>query len=227
MVTTRITDDCMVSNRTRERGYLFPLYLYPNDLLSEGGKTVNLSPVLLTALNEAHKQVTSPEKILCYIYSILYAETYRSEYAEFLKSDFPRIPFTKDRNLFVKLAGLGNKLLDLHLLKSPELDKPISRFQGKGNNRIEKENYVEKENRVYINNGQYFEGVEPKVWKYQIGGFQVLDKWLKDRKTRLLTTDDIRHYCRVATAQSKTIEIQQEIDELYPLVEKDVVTIAF
>ena len=80
-----------------------------------------------------------------------------------------------------------------------------------------------KERRVYINKTQYFEGVEPEVWEYQIGGYQVLDKWLKDRKKRILNLDDIKHYCRVVTALSKTIEIQTEIDVLYPQVEKDTI----
>ena len=79
--------------------------------------------------------------------------------------------------------------------------------------------------RCIFNKGQYFEGVELEVWQYQFGGYQVLDKWLKDRKTRILSIEDIKHYCRVATALSKTIEIQQEIDELYPQVEKNVVTV--
>ena len=80
-----------------------------------------------------------------------------------------------------------------------------------------------KEKRVYINKTQYFEGVEQEVWDYQIGGYQVLDKWLKDRKKRILNLDDIKHYCRVVTAISKTIEIHGEIDALYPGVEKDVI----
>ena len=79
---------------------------------------------------------------------------------------------------------------------------------------------------MYLNKNQYFEGVEPEVWQYQIGGYQVLDKWLKDRKARILSTEDINHYCRVVTALAKTIEIQRQIDELYPQVEKDVITIA-
>ena len=76
-----------------------------------------------------------------------------------------------------------------------------------------------------INKTQYFEGVEPEVWEYQIGGYQVLDKWLKDRKKRILNTDDIKHYCRVVTALAKTVEIQAEIDRLYPQVEKDLVAV--
>ena len=209
--------------------YLYPLYLYPEDLFNRSGglteKKPNLAPALLQALNETHQRRLSPEEIFCYMYAVLYAPSYRTKYAESLKSDFPRIPFTKDKDLFTKLAALGKKLVDLHLLKSSELDLPICRFQGKGDNRVEKQAYNEKEKRVYINDTQYFEGVEPEVWKYQIGGYQVLDKWLKDRKKRILTTDDIKHYCRVVTALAKTIEIQTQIDEFYLEVEKDTISL--
>jgi hypothetical protein len=141
-----------------------------------------------------------------------------------LKRDFPRVPFTKNSELFKKLAGLGKALVEFHLLESAALDKPICRFQGKGNNRVEKQSYNSNEKRVYINQSQYFDSIKPEVWQYPIGGYQVLDKWLKDRKTRLLSTEDIKHYCRVVTALAKTIEIQKEIDHLYPEVEKDVIT---
>jgi predicted helicase len=213
--------------------YLFPLYCYTHnekkDLFSQlnkpGEKKPNLNHRLLERLKDTYDQQIGPKHILCYVYAVLYAPSYRTKYAEFLKTDFPRVPFTKDQQLFKKLAALGKELVELHLLKSSTVDKPISRFQGKGNNRVEKQSYNPKEKRVYINKAQYFEGVEPEVWEYHIGGYQVLDKWLKDRKTRILTTDDIKHYCRVVTALAKTLEIQQEIDELYPQVEKDVVPI--
>ena len=208
--------------------YLLPLYCYPDtdkkDLLSKlskpGKKTTNLNPVFLAALKEAYDRQPSPEDIFHYIYAVLYAPTYRTKYADFLKTDFPRVPFTRDQALFKKLAALGEKLVELHLLKSSELNKPICRFQGKGDNRVEKQSYSPKEKRVYINKTQYFEGVEPDVWEYQIGGYQVLDKWLKDRKKRILSMEDIKHYCRLVTAIAKTIEIQGNIDELYPEIEK-------
>jgi len=213
--------------------YLFPLYCYSetgkNDLLSDlnrqGEKKPNLGPSPFQLLKSVYGRQIDPEDVFYYIYAVLYSPTYRTKYAEFLKTDFPRVAFTKDQRLFKKLADLGKKLVDLHLLKSSALAKPICRFQGKENNRVEKQNYNPKERRVYINKAQYFEGVEPEVWKYQIGGYQVLDKWLKDRKTRILNTEDIKHYCGVVTALANTIEIQREIDELYPEVEKDVVSI--
>lgn len=135
------------------------------------------------------------------------------------------MPFTRDRDLFAKIVHLGRRLLDLHLLKSPELDPPIARFQGAGDSKVDKQRYSEKEQRVYINTAQYFDSIEPQVLEYQIGGYQVLDKWLKDRKGRVLSMEDIRHYCRVVTALSKTIQIQAEIDVLYSEVEKETVSI--
>ena len=119
------------------------------------------------------------------------------------------------------MGEFGKVLVDLHLLKSEELDQPIAKFQGKGENIIEKIKY-DKE-KVHINNDRYFEGVTEEVWKYQIGGYQVCDKWLKDRKGQMLSLEDIKHYCKVVTSIKHTIEIQKEIDNLYPEIEKEII----
>ncbi len=160
---------------------------------------------------------------------MLYAPTYRQTYAEFLKSDFPRVPFTADYELFSELAGLGRELTELHLMKSDKLNEPITKFQGSGSNVVAKpkrvgRDYRPEEERVYINkDGQYFEGIPPELWEYQVGGYQVLDKWLYDRRERKLSNEEIQHYCRVATALHHTMDLQKEIDEIYPAVEEDVV----
>ncbi|HWP92860.1 MAG TPA: type ISP restriction/modification enzyme [Thermodesulfobacteriota bacterium] len=172
--------------------------------------------------------------IFYYIYAVLYSNIYRTKYAQFLKIDFPRVPFTKDYEVFSRMAELGKRLADLHLLKSEELDPPVARFQGKGDDKVEKIKYEpagqtfvsdakESLPRIYINNDQYFEGVRKEVWEYQIGGYQVCEKWLKDRRGRRLSLDDIKHYCRVATAIQKTIDVQEEIDNIYPEVEKEII----
>ncbi|MDA8090646.1 MAG: hypothetical protein M0Z61_10585 [Nitrospiraceae bacterium] len=166
-----------------------------------------------------------PEEIFFYIYAVLYSETYRTKYAEFLKIDFPRVPFTSDYKLFKNMAEYGNRLVDLHLLKSKELDLPIARYSIEGNNRGEKPRFDEKSGRVYINNEQYFEGISKEVWLYQIGGYQVCDKWLKDRKGRELSLDDIQTYCRIVTAIQKTIEIQKTIDGIYENIENSLITL--
>jgi len=153
---------------------------------------------------------------------ILFSKIYRSKYVEFLQTDFPKVPFTTDYNLFIEIGKLGRKLVDLHLMKSKELQNPIAKFQGHGDDTVKKIAYQE-EARVYINQTQFFEGVERDVWEYLIGGYQVLSKWLKYRKGRTLSFEDIKHFCKVATVLKRTVEIQDEIDKLYPNVEKDVV----
>ena len=141
--------------------YLFPLYIYKEKEKSKkwplssammlfepaaeySVKKPNLSSELVEKLTKTFKKTPSPEEIFYYIYAVLYSETYRTKYAEFLKIDFPRVPFTKDYKLFRKISEYGNRLVDLHLLKSRELDSPIARYQGKGNSRVEKLKYDEK-----------------------------------------------------------------------------------
>ncbi len=129
---------------------------------------MNLNSSLFGALKVNFDQQPSPEDVFYYIYAALYAPSYRRKFAAFPKTDFPRVPFTKDRYLFEKLAFLGKRLVALHLLRSKDLDKPICRFQGKGDYRVEKQAYSQQEKRVYINKTQYFEGVEPEVWSIRL-----------------------------------------------------------
>jgi len=212
-------------------GYLFPLYLYPDsdqkDLLSHleesKERKPNISEKIFSALSETYKTKPSPEDIFYYIYAVLYSNTYRTKYAEFLKTDFPRVPFTKDERLFKKLAEYGKRLADLHLMQSPKLDSPVVKFQGTGDKRIDKIKYDKEGERVYINNDQYFEGLEENAWQYRIGGYQVCNKWLKDRKGKVPSLDDIKHYCKIATAIKHTINIQKSIDEIYNEAEKDLI----
>jgi len=245
LCSSMIINDCTVSSETRERSYLFPLYIYPdtgNSPNHVGGtnrtmmmifepseayrtKKPNINQAFIDFLTKTYAKMAKPEKIFYYIYAVLYSNTYRTKYADFLKIDFPRIPFTKDYKLFSKMAEYGQMLTELHLLKSTELDTPISKFQGKGENRVEKLKYDEKEKRLYFNQGQYFEGIKREVWQYQIGGYQVCNKWLKDRKKRLLSLDDIKHYCKIVTSLQKTIEVQKAIDNIYPEVEKETIEI--
>ncbi|MGB3976561.1 MAG: type ISP restriction/modification enzyme [bacterium] len=219
------------------QSYTFPLYLYPtanrDDIFARHEsfeRTPNLNPTICSALKTAYGQAPTPEAIFHYIYAVLYAPTYRTKYAEFLKSDFPRIPFTTDYALFNKLAAIGEKLVALHLLKSPDLNTPACRFEGEGDSRIEKGRttglrYNTEEERVYINAEKYFAPVPAEVWNYQIGGYQVCEKWLKDRREQRLGLDDILTYCRIVTALGQTIALQKEIDALYPSIEEKLLTI--
>ncbi len=117
------------------------------------------------------------------------------------------------------MAEEGKKLIGLHLLQSDELDPPVARYEGSGDNdRIEKYEY--EDGKVYINNDKYFEGITEKVWEYQIGGYQVLRKYLRSHKGRIM--EGARRYCRIATALAKTIEMQEEIDEIFIEIEESV-----
>jgi predicted helicase len=226
-VTTNIVEVICMSPKTSNNGFVFPLYLYPDfeklNLFSAQekveGKQPNINPEILAHLSGIYPELPSPEMIFYYIYSVLYSETYRKKYAEFLKTDFPRIPFTKDYDLFRKMAEYGQRLADLHLMNSPDLDSPIARFQGSGDERVDKLRYDHKDNRVYINKDQYFENIVEDIWQYHIGGYQVCNKWLKDRKGRTLSLSDVKHYCKIVTAIKKTLEIQKSIDEVYPDIE--------
>jgi predicted helicase len=214
----------------------------PEESYGKDGRKPNISKEVLKKLEKAYKKKFAPsplplspgrgvsagrgegftpENILHYCYAILYSNTYREKYAEFLKIDFPRIPFTSDFKLFLQLAELGEQLTELHLLKSKALNKPIAKYKGKGDDRIEKPKFDEERQMVFINEKNYFEGVSPEVWNYHIGGYQVMEKYLKDRKGRLM--EDPGHYCKMATAISETILAQKKIDKLFVDVEKKII----
>jgi hypothetical protein len=184
------------------------------------------------------KKTFGPEDLFNYIYAVFHSPTYRTRYSEFLKSDFPRVPLTSDVNLFRSLCALGGELVALHLLESPKLEKPIARYPVKGPDLVEKgfPKYLtpgEPEpgtgkplvaGRVYISadhpqggaKGQYFEDIPPEVWNFHIGGYQVCEKWLKDRRGRTLTYEDLEHYAKVVTALKETIRLMAEIDAAIP-----------
>lgn len=228
----------MVDNRTffSSRGIIqqAPLYIYKNKNQSKRNtltqllmfepevgyqtKQSNIKKEIFEQLKNNFNKTVTPEEIFYYIYAILYSNTYRTKYSEFLKIDFPRIPFTKDYMQFIKLGKLGKELADLHLLKSNKFSKTISGFPVKVNKQIEKIKYEDE--KVWINKEQYFTNVKPEIWEYQIGGYQVCEKWLKDRKDRILNIDEITTYCQIVTALSMTIKLQKEIDENYDGVEK-------
>ncbi len=203
--------------------YCFPLYLYPDEKdMHQKEKEPNISEGVFKRLSKSYNAEISPEDILYYIYGIFYSAIYRSTYAEFLKIDFPRVPFTANYPLFKEIGKFGKQLADLHLLKSHALNSPIAKYQGAGDDdRVEKIAYKKDEERIYINADKYFEGVLPEVWHYQIGGYQVLQKYLKDRKNRSIK--DAPLYCRIITALSKTMEIEKKIDKIYLKAEKKVI----
>ena len=168
----------------------------------------------------------SPEDIFHYIYAVLHSPEYRKRYAEFLKMVFPRIPLPTGRTIFKEFCKLGSELIALHLMESEILEdeKKWPAFDIEGSNVVEKgyPKYVAKveegeKGKVYINKDQYFEGVQPDVWEFHIGGYQVCEKWLKDRRGRELSYDDINHYQKIVVAIEETIRLMKEpcLSELF------------
>jgi predicted helicase len=223
---------------------VFPLFLYPDpekngDFFSNGSaRHANLNPKFIREVSAKLKlkflddgkgdlkNTYGPEDIFNYIYAIFHSPTYRARYAEFLKGDFPRVPLTSNFKLFGKLCAKGSDLVALHLLESPDLLNFITSYPMPGDNQIEKgfpkyskgRVYINKDDRETGNQGQYFEGVPEEIWNFYIGGYQVCEKWLKDRAKagRKLSYDDIQHYQKIVVALRETIRLMAEIDQLIP-----------
>lgn len=213
---------------------IFPLYLYPDDKnkdLFETGqeRTPNLNMEIVNQMAEGLGLQFVPEKdlsglenlsvlpkifapidILDYIYAVLHSPNYREKYKEFLKIDFPRVPYPKDKETFWQLVKLGGELRQIHLLESPTVEKYITGYPEDGDNMVKKPTY--KNGHVYINDTQYFSNLPEVAWNFYIGGYQPAQKWLKDRKDRELSTEDIFHYQKIIVALTETDRLMKEID---------------
>ena len=266
-----VSDSLVDLNLFRRGGeVVFPLYLYQNrepaqlslteqekldlpgtqhTLRTEGNKRLNVDHKIYGKMEYQYKQTPLAEDLFSYIYAVLYSNSYREKYKEFLKIDFPRIPFTKNHRLFQILSRSGKKLVDLHLMRSDDLNEPHAKFWGDGDGAVKLLDFIDGEEAakyanvyimykhtapgkkikvkevgmVKINDSQFFGPVPKEVWEYQIGGYQVLNKWLKDHKGRILSSEEIKTYCKIVAALSKTIEVQKEIDNFYPEVEKSLI----
>lgn len=239
MLATRMTKDQWdawaartVSSHKAMSAYdtnsVFPLYLAEDSESTQRSLTserhVNYSEAFLKLLAEAqglsqegpHRLPAGvkPEDIFHYIYAVFHSPGYRSRYAGFLKSDFPRLPLTGNVGLFRSLGGLGAELVALHVLESSTLDNPRSDYVGPKNPEVEKISYAR--HTVWLDKDQTygFKGVPKTVWDFHVGGYQVCDKWLKDRKDRKLSKDDITHYNKIVVALSETIRLMKKIDEV-------------
>ena len=225
LVTNQISEKSYISNRGEPTAHVFPLYLYPNpeEMEISTERSLNFKPAFLTAFSEALElprtapfnlpEGVSPEEILAYIYAILYSPTYRERYYEFLKYDFPRIPLPQDIEQFHTLATLGQRLMDSHLLKDelrPKGTPASHRFEGEGDGVVEKVRYLDGQ--VWINPTQYFTDVPVAVWEYEIGAYQVCEKWLRDRKGEVLRHEDVRRYRAILVAVAETLRVMGEID---------------
>ena len=175
-----------------------------------------------------------PEDVFHYVYAVFHSPAYRERYEQFLRADFPRVPPVDDPELFRKLAALGARLTQAHLLESAPPSQAAVSFPVRGDNVVEKgypkycppgetppgETAPAEQGRVYISanakrgnkRGQYFEGIAPEVWNFRVGGYQPMDKWLKDRRNRPLSFGDIAHYQRMTAALRETIGLMAEVD---------------
>ena len=241
IVTTRQCQkdwDVMVSNTiighkalaAYDVNSLFPLYTYPTEEQRDLGlaRQPNLSKEFVEDLSSSLalefvpdgpgdlQKSFGPEDVFHYIYAVLHSPEYRRRYADFLKSDFARVPLTGDRSLFAALVDLGKRLTSLHLMESEDGAEPS--FPMTGDDCVDKVRYRPPVNgspgRVYINRDQYFDGVTPETWEFTIGGYRPAEKWLKDRRRRTLSYEDITHYRRICAALAETPRVMAGIDEV-------------
>ena len=204
---------------------LFPLYLYPQpngreksqsrffeetDLFQGKERIENFSPKFREFITAKYQHQYSPEEILSYIYAILHSPTYRQKYIDFLKIDFPRIPFVDAHEVFNTLSHLGSELIQAHLLKT--IPNALTVDVSVGTFKVETPRYDVQNERLYINETQHFSSVSQDVWSFHIGGYQVLDKYFKSRKGRTLSLDEIEHVQNVVNVLSFTIGQMQRID---------------
>lgn len=164
-------------------------------------------------IDEKYSSHFSPEDILGYIYAVLFHKTYRTKYIDFLKIDFPKIPFTDSKDIFIKLSSIGTQLYNLHLMKDNNLNNDIGEglYKDDKNNKIEKPLYNEKENKLFINKSLYFDKVSKEVWLYKIGGYQVLDKYLKSHKDEEI---DYSYFQKIIQVLDKSIILEKEISDI-------------
>ena len=217
-VTDKITDKTILSSK--DNANVFPLYLY-HETLGKVEKVPNLNKDVVTKIEESLRASASlrekptPESIFDYIYAVLHTPEYRERYREFLKVDFPRIPYPTNADTFRKLSKIGGELRELHLLKTmPTASERnrIANFPKSGNNAVEDVRFAD--GKVYINDGQYFDHVNEADFGFFIGGYQPAQKWLKDRKGRTLANEDIDHYQAIILALSRTRALMQKLSAL-------------
>ncbi|EAI1117558.1 DNA methyltransferase [Campylobacter jejuni] len=226
---TQYIADLHILETGNASAYIFPLYLYPttrskkflkkeNPNFNEENftsKIENFKESFRTFIDELYKEKFSPEDILGYIYAVLFHKIYREKYLDFLKIDFPKIPFTKDKNTFKNLSKLGLKLVNLHLLKNDELDFNVGEALFKDiknkNFKIQKIKYNKDVKELFINESLYFNKVSPEIYEFKIGGYAVLDKYLKSHKEEDI---DHKYFTLIIQTLDETLKIQDEISKI-------------
>ncbi|OWY25022.1 DNA methyltransferase [Sphingobacteriales bacterium UPWRP_1] len=234
-----VSDEHFISGNS----FKFPLYLYPEtggqQSLNQSKKRVpNLNAAIVaqiakqlgltftnekdTSANSSSEDTFAPIDILDYIYAVLHSPAYREKYKEFLKIDFPRVPYPTNKTTFWQLVQIGSQLRQIHLLESPLTEQYLTQYPIQGSNEVTKITFenshplegLEVVGNVYINQTQYFAGVPLQAWQFYIGGYQPAQKWLKDRKGRTLTFEDIMHYQKIIVALQETHRLMQTIDSI-------------
>lgn len=205
-ITENISEAIFLSGTTATNAMNFPLYLYFED----GERDANLDKEIWQKISETAGE-TQPENILDYVYAYLHNLSYREKYEEFLKADFPRVPFPENKDEFWLLVKLGNKLRGLHLLTDSVVKNPITTFPVAGTNEVGKIKY--ENGNVFINEMQYFGNVPQEAWNFYIGGYQPAQKFLKDRKGNILSNSDIERYEEIIVSLAETEKVMGEINE--------------
>jgi len=234
LISKHLIDMCTVSLQTKETTYAFPLYIYAESnaqqsIDTQTERVPNLNRAIVDKMAECLGIPTMLPNgdapfgglgaldILDYIYAVLHSPTYREKYKEFLKIDFPRVPYPSIKT-FWQLVKLGGELRQIHLLESPTVEKYITKYPIGGNNEVIKPRFISTSlnegGKVYINETQYFDNVPEVAWNFFIGGYQPAQKWLKDRKERTLEFDDILHYQKIIVALTETDRLMKEIDKI-------------
>lgn len=207
-VADGLVDSCLVSNGTAGTGYVFPLYLE-----TALGKQSNFTPEFEKFIKQKYNSVVTLEDVFYYIYAILYCPSYRQCYSEFLKRDFPRIPFIDNPTDVKALADIGRELVSLHLMENSlalsQSASPVA-FNIPGSNQIQSVKY--DSGKIWINETQYFDNVPQQTWDFNIGNYMVLKKWLEYRKGRQLTATEVKTFVTIVASIEKTIELMEKID---------------
>lgn len=204
--------------------YIFPIYIYQTDISWSESRIPNLNLEFINNISNNlwlqfvqdgkwdKTNTFGPEDVFDYIYAVLHSPTYREKYKEFLKIDFPRIPFTKDKVIFNQLIKYWEELRKIHLLEMGGTNENVVSYPMGGDNKVENIKYWD--NKVWINDTQYFDGVHQIAWEFYIGGYQPAQKWLKDRKDRILNSDDVIHYQKMIVALIETDRVMKDIDKI-------------
>lgn len=210
--------------------YNLPLYLYPEEGTLDQSIGLNFDTKVYARIRKAAgllEEFSPPDgtdafrksasearpdevKVFDYIYGVLHCPAYRQTYAEFLKSNFPRIPYPPSPEVFAAVSAKGEELRRLHLMEDTAVGEKPYPFDGDGNSMVDQPHF--EGGRILINATQYFDNVPTGVWTFRIGGYQPAQKWLKDRKGRVLGWDDIRHYQKIIKILAETDRVMQEIE---------------